>query len=84
MDDEMDSSLKRKECLYALARSSMLSTLWKKYPELVYRHDFNFPERFFISFDSAMENISIKTPMVLSIKWADEEIMNKELRRITS
>ena len=84
LDKELDPSLKRKGCHYALAKSTMLSTIAKEYGNIVYRSDFINPERFFISFDSTMENISLDHPMILSIKWADDDNLNALLRDITS
>ena len=84
MDEELSSALKRKECSYALAKSTMLSTILGRYGELVYRNDFTSPTRFMVAFDSAMENLGMKSPMILSIKWADDGEINRRLKGITS
>lgn len=84
MDEELSPALKRKECSYALAKSTMLSTILGRYGELVYRNDFTSPTRFMVAFDSTMENLGMKSPMILSIKWADDGEINRRLKGITS
>lgn len=84
LKNELDCSLKRKGCQYAKASSTMLSTLSPEYSTLVYRPDLNLDMRFFISFDSTMENLALKSPLILSIKWADDSQLNRALKEITS
>ena len=84
LDEELSPTLKKAECRYTVARSVMLSSINGSFKDIVYRNDFSSPKRFLISFDSEMEGLGIKSPMILSIKWSDDAALNRALKSITS